>query len=289
MRRPIAMVLLLSLLACRPGAAPADDPPAATPQAEEARAAAASELAKTQAGLFRIDLEGDSKGAAVLQPDSLLQWSNPVAGSIHGSVFVWTDRGCPAAAASIYKWFSPNTHLGIELHALRPGIASADRKGRRVWTPGKLEMERKPIPGAPSPADSPEARLRQIRALARDFSASETTRADITRELRLLTRPIYRYQSTDPDVSDGALFAYVEGTDPEILLMIEARRDGGGGPEWRFAAARMNSLSLRLSLKNREVWAAPMVPWGQARNHNQPYTLLMYGSDPGMTFDDPNY
>ena len=39
----------------------------------------------------------------------------------------------------------------------------------------------------------------------------------------------------------------------------------------------MNSIALEASThKGSEVWSAPMVPWGQARNHNQPYTLFMY-------------
>jgi hypothetical protein len=280
-----SLALGLGLLAYRPGAARPDGPPVdASPEA--ARAASAVGLAKAEAGLYRIELEGGPKRPVELQPDSLLQWSNPVAGSIHGSVFVWTDRGCPAAVGSIYKWFSPNTHLGVELHALTPGLVGADRLGRRVWTPARSDVDRKPIPGAPEPADTPAARLRQLRALAKEFSATETTRTEITRELRLLTQPIYRYRSADPEVSDGGLFAMVHATDPEILLMIEARRTPGGA-RWEFAAARFNSIALRLSHQGKEVWSAPMLPWGGARDHGQPYTLFIYGTDPGIPADGP--
>ena len=62
----------------------------------------------------------------------------------------------------------------------------------------------------------------------------------------MLTQPIYRYVSTDPDVLDGGLFAFVQGTDPDIILMIEALRTPKAA-EWQFASARMNSLDLRLS------------------------------------------
>jgi hypothetical protein len=286
MRPPIKAALILGLVVYPLVAVPADDPPAVDPKTETARSTVAVELAKKEAVHYRLEMEGGSKTPVVLHPDSLLQWSSPVVGSIHGSVFVWTDRGCPVAVASIYKWFSPNTHLGIELHALTPDVVSADRKGRRVWSPGKFAVERKPIPAAPVPADSVAGRLRQLRTLAKEFSASETTRANITRELRLLTQPIYRYQSTNLDVIDGALFTFVEGTDPEIFLMIEARRTASGS-EWQFAAVRMNSLTLKLSHKGHEVWTVPTITWAQAGNHNQPYTLFTYGSDPGSTPDDP--
>ena len=286
MRHPIATTLLLTLIGFLPCPEPAEDPPPAEAKAEAARSAAAVELARKEASLYRIELERSTNSTARFQPDALLQWSNPVVGSIHGSVFIWTDRGCPVAVASIYKWFAPNTHLGVELHALTPSITSLDRKGRPVWFPGKADVERKPIPGAPTPADSPAGRLRQLRALAKEFTGSETTRENLDRELRLLTQPLYRYESTDPGVIDGALFGFVHATDPEIILAIEARK-GQGGPEWRFAAARMNSLTLGLKHKGVEAWSAPVISWGAARDHRKPYNLFMYGSDPGMTFDDP--
>ena len=33
--------------------------------------------------------------------------------------------------------------------------------------------------------------------------------------MRLLAQPIYRYENTKGDLIDGALFAFVLGTDPE--------------------------------------------------------------------------
>jgi len=105
------------------------------------------------------------------------------------------------------------------------------------------------------------------------------TRTDVQRELRLLTQPLYRYESTSPNVVDGGLFAFVEGTDPEIILLIEARRTAKG-MEWRFGAVRMNSIALRLNYQGREVWSAPTIPWEQARNHREPYSLFMYDLPP---------
>ncbi len=285
MTRPIAIVPPLAL-ACLLAAAPPDDPPKADPGVESARAAKAGERTRAEAALYRVDVGAEPGRIATLAPASVLRWSNPVVGSIHGEVFVWTDRGCPALVGSIYKWSAPQTHLGVELHALTTGPISADRRGRTVWSPGPADVARKPIPGAPAPAETPEARLRQARALALEFSAKETTREGVPRELRLLTRPIYRAESADPEIIDAALFAFVEGTDPEVILIIEARK-GPAGAEWRFAAARLNSVDLRLNHKGREAWHAPEIPWAQARDHAQAYTLYIYGSDPGIPADGP--
>ena len=66
-----------------------------------------------------------------------------------------------------------------------------------------------------------------MRDLAKEFTARQTDRKDIDRDLRLLAQPIYRYEKTEGDLIDGGLFAFVLGTDPEAFLMIEARRIDG--------------------------------------------------------------
>jgi hypothetical protein len=102
-----------------------------------------------------------------------------------------------------------------------------------------------------------------MRALTHDFSAS--TRDDKVRnwELRLLTQPLYRYKSTDPDVLDGALFAFVTsaGTDPEALLILEARKPASNrDPVWHYALARFTDLNLIVRHKGQTVFTAPFVP-----------------------------
>jgi hypothetical protein len=41
----------------------------------------------------------------VLEREPVLQWANPVVGSIHGAMFVWTADGRPQAITSVFKWF----------------------------------------------------------------------------------------------------------------------------------------------------------------------------------------
>ena len=114
----------------------------------------------------------------------------------------------------------------------------------------------KPIPGAAGPADSAPARLRQMRALAQEFTGRQTNREGVDREMRLLAQPIYRYENTKGDLIDGGLFVFVLGTDPEAFLLIEARRPPVGVLQWHFGATRMNSINLRLNHRGREVWTS---------------------------------
>ena len=75
--------------------------------------------------------------------------------------------------------------------------------------------------------------------------------------MRLLTQPLFRYESTDPKVVDGALFGFVTsaGTDPEVIILLEAR-EGQAGPEWRYAVCRFSDLDLYVKHKEVEIWTS---------------------------------
>jgi hypothetical protein len=84
------------------------------------------------------------------------------------------------------------------------------------------------------------------------------------------------YENTKGDLIDGAMFVFVLGTDPEAFLLIEARRPQIGVPEWRFGAARMNSIHLRINHSGRKVWNAPEIPWARVWDATEPYTFFRY-------------
>lgn len=114
-----------------------------------------------------------------------------------------------------------------------------------------------------------------MRRFAEQLRADKTTREGVTRELRLLPKPVYRYASDDPEVLDGALFAFVEATDPEVFLLIEARGRGAVGTQWHYAFARMNSVRLRAFRGDTMLWDAPELPWKEVFNRSdKPYTAL---------------
>ena len=74
-------------------------------------------------------------------------------------------------------------------------------------------------------------------------------------ELRLLTQPLHRQEKQVGDALDGALFTFVTGTDPELMLVIEARSaENEDKPVWHYSAARFTDLSLTLRYKNVELW-----------------------------------
>ncbi|HEV3023385.1 MAG TPA: hypothetical protein VGX76_13000, partial [Pirellulales bacterium] len=123
------------------------------------------------------------------------------------------------------------------------------------------------IPDAPAPETTRVGRLRQMKSLAEQFQSTLVGwKADNTdrEELRLLPRPLFRYEVDEAaDVTnaivDGAVFAFVMGTDPESLLSIEAVVDGKM-MNWQYAFARRTSGELEGRLDGRVVWKAPRYP-----------------------------
>jgi hypothetical protein len=195
-----------------------------------------------------------------LRREPIYRWTNPtrVGGQV-GEVFVWTYRGRPEVVASIFSHPETGGRRVVchELHSLSQEVLVVDRSGPNQWIPQAPGVDLQPIAGATAPADSAPQRLVQMRSLAREFSGRSLSDRNQAWELRLLPRPLHRYESADLGVIDGAIFALVStaGTDPEIILQVEARQFDDG-PKWVFGAARFSDMNLWLKHKDKEVWSS---------------------------------
>ncbi|MBW3597004.1 MAG: hypothetical protein KY475_06985 [Planctomycetes bacterium] len=240
-------------------------------------AAAAEEFTRESrrtAAEYELILAVSPERTLELQSGSLLRWTNPLGGrQANGHVFLWTDRGRPEATASIYQFVGAdgNVHEHHEFCSLSRDPLMA--RGARTWAPVEPGVELRPLPDAPLPAESRVRRLQQMRAMARKFTADKTTRDGVQRTLRLLPQPVYRYEGKHPGITDGALIAFVEATDPELFLWIEVGADDDA--EWRYGVARMNSIQLRTFYDGALVWEAPTLAWRDALNRrDRPYTAF---------------
>ncbi len=73
-------------------------------------------------------------------------------------------------------------------------------------------------------------------------------------ELRLLPRPLYRYGSAKGTVLDGSLWAFVQGTNPEVLLLVESRPGPDKTLRWNYALAAMTSYPAEAKRNGVRVW-----------------------------------
>jgi hypothetical protein len=209
---------------------------------------------QSEAGQYQFETTGDAGGKRLeLQPQPVMHWVS--LNDFNGDVFVWTREGRPEVLGTVFSFparTAGERNVLHEFHSLsEESIEAAGPGGRSFSFPRRSDL--KAIPGAPAPAAGAARRRLQARALAREFSA-HMKRQDQRWELRLLNQPLYSYGETSGDVLGGAVFAFVGFvTDPEILLLIEARKTDTGS-EWRYGAARFSDKSLWLNRKGAEVW-----------------------------------
>jgi len=144
-----------------------------------------------------------------------------------------------------------------EFHALdREKLLVRRSNALNEWKP-QVGLARNELPDAGEPAATAAARLPQMRRLAREFTGHETDGDGRRYDLRLLPAPVYRYPPSKSGVVDGAMFTLVstEGTDPEVWLLIEARKEGGKA-RWEYACARFSNRNLFVQHKDKEIWAS---------------------------------
>jgi hypothetical protein len=227
---------------------------------------------------YTIYRDAASKEKLELRREPVYVWNNRVRyGGQYGAVYVWTDRGRAGAICTIFTSRArDNRDVSHEFHSLSLSVLDVHRSpGTNRWTPRAPGIQLATIPGAPPPAGSAPQRLTQMRDLAREFSARTRDKDGAEWELRLLPQPLYRYERTDSEIVDGAVFAFVTsaGTDPEAILVVEARKPiGGGEPAWHYAAARFTDMNLWVRHKGTVVFTADRVDFGTPeQNGHQRY------------------
>jgi hypothetical protein len=257
--------------------------PAETPANRE-NIEAALKLTQAAAKEYEIHVGDDAKPLD-LKRDPVLKWSNPDRGEIHGNVFLWTRNGRPLVVSSLFKWFSPHTHMSHEFQSLAEEPLRATFHGKPVWKTSGAALRFVDVPKGVSPAASEAQRLLQLRQLAKDFTGWKKERDGIETELRLLPQPIHRYAAPKKGIINGGLFTLVHGTDPEIFLLIEARGEKVSSAKWQFAATRMTSVQLRLRHRDVQVWSAEFLPWKEVYDHEHVYTSFLFKEIPAFLKD----
>jgi hypothetical protein len=209
---------------------------------------------------YEITRGEDRKEKLELKPEAVLHWSNPIrAGETNGAVFVWTHEGRAALVGTIFSHLVRNQPdqklVAHEFQSLTDKPLAGRRPGQtETWSLPGDGIRPQPIPESPPPAATRAGRLSQMRDMARVFSAT-TTLGDVEQELRLLPQPIHRQEKEVGEILDGTLFTFVTGTDPELMLVIEARpTKKDGEPVWHYTAGRFTDLTLKLRYQKVELW-----------------------------------
>jgi hypothetical protein len=259
-RLPIrtASMALAGLCLAASSARVQDGPPATS----AARSGAMGELARA------ITIVSAAAGTrSELIADPIYRFDDPTRRFSDGTLWAFGKSGRPDAllCLSLEKDDRGRLKWIHELTSLSDGpVAASSRHGSGpwVWNPREPGLVLRPMGKGQPPAPDEARRLRQMREIARRFKASESldpARNDPSDrfELRLLPRPVLRYQAPDAGLVDGAIFLMAYGRNPEIALLIEARRDGQGEPAWFCGLARIGAARFRVALDDRVVADLP--------------------------------
>ena len=274
-----AMLLLGSVstsIAQQPSGTPQSTPNQASPKKPEVIRDRFAELAER----ISIAPTGRSQAAFTRHPQPALSWSNPERRTPAGAMFLWTAAGRPQVALCLYP--DGEQVIDLEFQSLSEQALTADSDNQLLWQPNEPGVRWQPIDKASRPARSAFLRMRQMRVLARQFSAKLVPPNKNPIELRLLDTPVYRYQLDEPNARkssrpddvliDGAVFTFVQGTDPEVLLLMEAYQDGDQ-QAWRYALARMTVVPTQVRHGGTAIWETD---WPIQRPHTPYYVYKSF-------------
>lgn len=227
------------------------------PSANEYRAAQLVRMQKV-AESFTVSLptvEATRRGT--LQTTPLLRYGDPTRRNDEATLWVWSERDRPVAflAVEYYPQAPRGPRWLFEISSLSPEKITVQRGDEVRWTARQPGQLRQVLADAPAPAATPAARQIQLKQLRQRFTAHEKTPVEGRIELRPLSNPLYRYQDRTAGLFDGAVFAFANGTNPEVLLILEVARPSANGPaEWTYAFGQMTGGEVYGALDEREVW-----------------------------------
>ncbi len=220
--------------------------------------------------------QGKTKAGVAIKalPAPLLRWTNPHSNIKDGALVCWTDtQGVPVAAAQICLTPNSDSEWAIELQSLASEPLTLQNGKIDTWIPKSAGVTWSRDKKAGVPANDAKRRLIQMRSLARRFRADDDFEQEES-SLRLLPNPLLRYSNPDAGIIDGGLFSLVHGTDPELLILVEARKstdrsdvavdvadgaDPGSETWYQWALAPMTTFELKAFLDRKEVWHKPQM------------------------------
>jgi len=189
-----------------------------------------------------------------LSEEPVLRYTDSTRKTYESALWVW-GKGRPAAIMAIeyYPGEQGESRWLYEIASLSTERISASRGSEIDWTAKSPGLELQAVPEGPIADEDAAGRLIQIRQIQRRFTAFDYSEARGRLELRPLTRPLHRYTDSDHKVIDGAIVAFANGTNPEVLLTLEAAADSDGRPRWKFSLAQMTGEAVTVLLDGQEI------------------------------------
>ncbi|OWK36730.1 hypothetical protein [Fimbriiglobus ruber] len=284
----VHVLVLSALVVSTPLVGAPQESPMAKPQPGKGEPGADSESLREAARIIAaVDLEistGDAWGKVKQIEKPLLLYGDLTRDNDRGSLWAWGEKGRPVA---LLELFQDTVNRQKWLFAVC-NTSGSKLRGRWVdapwWGENTSATEPRDIPGAPPPAATTAQRQRQMKQLAQKFAGHEFWDPNNTRyDLRLLDRPLHTYRDEAAGLLDGGLFTFANGTNPEIMLYIEARVSPNDKTKtvWQYATGRLAHAELHLAYNGKELFTAPRAD-SSISDRELPYWLGFFTVTPGL-------
>jgi hypothetical protein len=202
------------------------------------------------------------KPALTFAAKPLLRYNDPTREYVANLLLdatVWRvgEAGRPTALVTLEIYSGSNNKglLSYEFASLTEAEFSLQHKdnAKIAWRATGSAVTMTPLADAPIPSKTAAGRLTQMRQLARAFKVHERLGDGQIVECRLLAQPIDRYSSAAEKIVDGAIFAFANGTNPELGLLLECDDE-----RWSYGAVRLSSAEMTIELGDRDVAKFPI-------------------------------
>jgi hypothetical protein len=224
---------------------------------ESSRAQREARLAQMRERVVAIDVERNVQGERrriPLHGEPLFRYSDQPRGLIDATLWSWGTTGRPVALAKVESAVTAEKtpYWQYCVTSLADGPVEFSFGNGRSFAAKKPGLELRKFDGAPPPDDRPAGRLRQMKELIVRFSgtihAIHVGKSELQKqEMRLLPSPIHRYADEKAAITDGVIFALsTNGTNPDMLVLIELRGDVQSAQEWHYAIVKMTYSEVHI-------------------------------------------
>ena len=210
---------------------------------------------------IRLGTEDDA-GVADMVEQPVFRYSDVQRRIPDATLWVWTRDSRPVAFQKVEvnaygkQWTICFASLSEDLLK----VEWPPRPVRRNYESTAPGVVFEPIPDADPPANDARLRTLQLKRLTQRFEGRIGVGASDA-VIRVIPRPIFEYRDAATELPVGAIFGLTAtGTNPDLLLLIEARKNADGELRWEYAYARLTTGRVKLLLDDEIVWETPGVP-----------------------------
>ncbi len=223
---------------------------------DEQRAAHLEKMREIARSISVFELLGERRTPSKLVEQPALKYRDDTRKLYESTMWVWGTEGRPTAliAVEFYPQKPTEPKWLYEIASLSTERIAAERGAELNWKAREPGLKLTVLDKAPAPADTPAKRLIQMRQLLQRFTAHERAPVGGRIELKPLPRPLHRYQNPKAGLLDGAIIAFANGTNPEVLWIIEAHGEAQQKPTWKYGLAQMTGAEVFVDLDEKQIW-----------------------------------